>query len=176
MKTLLGIMVASMVIAGAAPARATAPAPPPVANKVFDFSGTCTDCSGTASAELTLAPTYTLGDAITPVSFVSFHYDGTDLKSAYTLLPGDVDTFGGAITNVPGGNFVLLIAKNETETFNSLVNGLWHVANPIDDFGTNATWVAGGVPEPATWAMLLAGFAGLGLVGRRGVQGARSSA
>ena len=33
--------------------------------------------------------------------------------------------------------------------------------------GFSATWSAGAVPEPSTWAMMLAGFAGLGFVGYR---------
>ena len=44
---------------------------------LFNFSGTCTDRSGTATASLVLAGSYTLGTPITSSNLVSFTYNGT---------------------------------------------------------------------------------------------------
>jgi hypothetical protein len=43
-----------------------------------------------------------------------------------------------------------------------------------DEFGIFV--IGGAVPEPSTWAMMLLGFAGLGLVGYRQTRGARPQA
>ena len=37
----------------------------------------------------------------------------------------------------------------------------------VDNVNFSVTPIASGVPEPATWAMMLLGFAGLGMMGRR---------
>ena len=52
------------------------------------------------------------------------------------------------------------------------------LAGPSSDyvFVDNVTGVSNGVPEASTWAMLLLGFAGLGLVGRRAARRAAASA
>ena len=46
-------------------------------------------------------------------------------------------------------------------------------ANSITSLSFKAT---GGVPEPSTWAMMLAGFAGLGFLGYRETAKARVAA
>ncbi len=45
----------------------------------------------------------------------------------------------------------------------------------IDDTGA-ITFAPGSIPEPSTWAMLLLGFAGLGLLGWRGKKKAQAAA
>jgi hypothetical protein len=57
----IGLAAASLAVAGALPARAVTTLPV----TIFDFSGVCSDCSGTATAELTLSPSYALGDELT---------------------------------------------------------------------------------------------------------------
>jgi hypothetical protein len=58
------------------------------------------------------------------------------------------------------GNF---IQGENTLVFN-VVNYAQPGGNPS---GLDVQFVSSAVPEPATWAMLLLGFAGLGFVGRR---------
>ena len=170
MKTLLGlgIGVAAMALTGITPAGATPPAP----DKVFDFSGTCTDCSGVAMAELTVLSSYNIGDTLTQDNFVSFHYDGTNFVPAFTVTSANFGFIGGSISAYPGFNAVT-VCGTQTPSFVSRTDGTWDVG--FNDTGTNGQWGTPGVPEPATWAMLLAGFTGLGLLGRRGVQRAPSA-
>ena len=73
----------------------------------------------------------------------------------------------GKIDSLPGFNYVSVSANNTNLSFLSLTTGSWNIGSPPPDQGTNGLWAAGGVPEPATWAMLLAGFVALGLFGRR---------
>ena len=78
-----------------------------ISNQVYDFSGTCSDCTGTATAELTLTGDYTLGSTLSSSNFISFHYDGTNLVSAFTILPSDSGFFvSGFLNTVPGSDNV----------------------------------------------------------------------
>ena len=71
--------------------------------QVYYFSGTCGDCSGTATAELTLTGDYTLGASLTTSNFLSFHYDGTNLLPAFTINSGDSGLYVfGSLTTIPG--------------------------------------------------------------------------
>ena len=95
---ILGLAMLSTPIVGAVPAEATVPVG---FDKVFDFSGQCDlDCTGEATAELTLAPSYELGDPLGSSNFISFHYDGTNALPAFTFLVSDVVTYGGSISAV----------------------------------------------------------------------------
>lgn len=139
-----------------------------IVNQVYDFSGTCSDCTGTATGELTLSG-YTLGQDITSANFVSFHYDGTDLQPSFTVLPTDSEFFvEGSLTTIPGPNDVLL--GNSDIRFQSQSNGDWCVGGSCDrDAGTPSVYNAAstGVPEPATMGLLGLGLAGAALLGRR---------
>jgi hypothetical protein len=70
----------------------------------YEFSGTCTDCTGTALATLVLQ-NYTPGDAISdPDQLVSFTYYPTDLfPTGFTILNGDPTlSIGGSVPNGDG--------------------------------------------------------------------------
>jgi hypothetical protein len=162
-KHVVVLVLASTSILGAAPAEALVAIG---SDKVFNFSGECTlDCIGEATAELTLAPSYELGDPLSSSNFISFHYDGTNALPAFTFTVGDVVAYGGSISTVPGKNSITL-ANAHGFGFISFNNpaGNWGVGS-LSDAGIQGLFTA--VPEPSTWAMMLIGFAGLGYAGYR---------
>lgn len=87
------------------------------------------------------------------------------LAGGFTSLP----TVGGPYT-APDINAALGDAYFSSGTFAlnagvNVITGTWLLAN---NQGTgDFNFIAEGVPEPSTWAMMLAGFAGLGMVGLR---------
>jgi hypothetical protein len=81
-------------------------------------------------------------------------FAGTDINQATTFLSILVDNQVGGVVK---------------DSFNALNQG-----NPAAGFPTKGFWTAslpavtgGGAPEPATWAMLIAGFGGVGGMMRR---------
>jgi len=96
-------------------------------------------------------------------SFVVAHDDGLILSIAgFGLVVNSPNPTSPTFTpfNVfnpgPAGNFAFQLDYNET--FGPPATLVWSINNVI---------VTGGVPEPATWAMMLMGFGGLGAVLRR---------
>jgi len=126
----------------------------------FNFSGTCTDCSGTATATLVLVGSYTIGTPITNSNLVSFTYNGTNLTNPFTYTPsGAIFTPTGSMTTIPGPN-AFRVETNGGEIFSSSVNGNWSVSTT--DVGTAGTWsLAGGIaatPAPPAGILLVAGL------------------
>jgi PEP-CTERM motif len=161
--------------AGAAVALFTAA--PARANVVFDFSGVCSvNCSGTATGVLTLADSYTFGTDITSADFISFDYSSSsrsfDITSADGPFidgglnaDGSVNSEGQLIIQSSAG---LPLFESFPGEFAEFVAATMPSAE-TDDVGFTFTFtlVSGAVPEPSTWAMMLLGFAGLGLAGYR---------
>ncbi len=80
---------------------------------------------------------------------------------------GTVNLDGWYKGSPPGNNFQTFIPQ--------IVDGELQVFSaPILNF--SGTPITGGVPEPSTWAMMLAGFAGLGFLGYRQAAKARAAA
>lgn len=123
----------------------------------YNFTGTCSDCSGTATATLTLGD-YTLGQAITTSNLINFTYNGTNLTSAFTISGGDPGAAAsGSITTIPGQNTVFI--SNNSNGFTSNTNGRWTVG--LADFGTTSTWTAASptaTPAPSTIVLLTLGL------------------
>ena len=102
-----------------------------------------------------------------------------------TFTDGLNGTWNGT-TNHFGGPIDFTIADLQVSDFTQNTKGYWGI---VDVLGSHGTGEAGGnlgvtttitsitpsVPEPSTWAMMLAGFAGLGYAGfRRSRQGSLS--
>lgn len=152
---LTAIGVAGLILS-ASSAQATAIALP---NQVFDFTGTCTDCTGTATAELTLAGSYTPGSTVQSLQFVSFHYDGTNLQSPFTITSPATIT-GGVASSLPGASDFSV--ANSLFLFSTHADGTWSVASAATqapaDYGTAGNFAAT-APEPAS---ILLGLPALG--------------
>jgi hypothetical protein len=86
-------------------------------------------------------------------------FAGTDINQATTFLSITVD----AVAYTSGGQ-PLTSVKDQ---FNALNNGNAFAGFPTAGFWTAQLPATGGVPEPATWAMLIAGFGGVGAMMRR---------
>jgi len=135
----------------------------------YNFSGQCTDCNGTATAQLTLLSSYVLGTSITTSNFVSFHYDGTNLISAFTINLADVGFLSGSLPATLPGPATLSVIDTTFFGFDSGITGQWNVGG--DDFGTLGVYsLAGattGAPEPGTLGVMGAGLGLLGFAARR---------
>ena len=154
----------------------------PASAAVFNFTGTCAEwvCTGGATATLTLGDSYVVGNDFTAADFVSLDYTSDSGVSFTLTADGLTNVWGGfsTFTFFPGAYNVWFkgVATNgETHdlyTYNGDGTG-WNSDNR--DEGFSFQWVGEGlgidlppeeptddVPEPASWAMMLAGF---GLVG-----------
>jgi len=128
----------------------------------YNFSGTCQDCSGTATATLTVVGTYALGTALSSSNVVSFTYNGTNLLSPFTMTPSSPNFYvSGSIANYPGTNNVTIqTTQSNSSNFFSSTNGSWAVGN-LSDFGSVSIW---GTPVPPTPAPSAGILLALGLV------------
>jgi hypothetical protein len=161
------------------------PAGATVPDETFYFTGTCADCTGDGpggevTATLVLMGYVPGGPDFLPGNFVSFSYGGSNLVPGFTLnasTPGFVlGQLIGSFSPLPGPNFMTIAwaitsPTDPTDTFTTNTDGTWTLSIPeAADGGTNGSWsltAPGAVPEPATWAMMGIGFAGLAFAGYR---------
>ena len=160
------VIAAVLALAGAfstSPARAV----------TFTFAGVCTDCAGTATAELVLND-YTLGAAIDDTNFVSFRYGGTNLLPAYTISAADLPSLSGSIDGPLPASESVVFATSDLE-FVSNTSGGWCTGARFscgDDLGASHLWSAVAddtttVPEPLTISLLGGGLLGLAALRRK---------
>jgi hypothetical protein len=175
--SLVAIALAAGLCAGAAHAT-QAPT-----TEVFDFTGTCSDCSGVATAVLTLQD-FTSG-WVSASQFVSFSYQSN--LTSFTVTTSDLDTKDFIALLIPSEmpwdtqvEVGLANGPNSTSvSFDSFMTGNWTVLGPSasvsgilvgarrsEDIGVNGVWSAASLtssaPEPASWALMILGFGGLG--------------
>jgi hypothetical protein len=120
-----------------------------------------------------LTDAYVFGSDITNADFISFSYSSSDQSHNITgaenpFIQGGLNADGS--TTGPAEELDIYIPYvNPSFAANS---GDWVLAATAYDTGvsTKFTLVSGAVPEPSTWAMMLLGFAGLGLGGYRKVK------
>jgi len=169
MRNLIRASAVAIALLSSSSAMATVVAP---SNYTFDFTGTCTDCRGTANAVLQVK-NYVLGGSLSTSNFVSFTYEGTNLLRAYTI--NQIMTLTGSIGSTPGSYAVSLTgfssAADSTYNFSTGQNGNWSTGpfNRNADQGTAGRFsvATAAVPEPATWALMLLGFGIVGFGMRR---------
>jgi hypothetical protein len=133
-----------------------------------------TTCFGYVSSNLN-PNTATLS---TPnLSAISFYWGSIDLYNEVKVLgAGNVvlGTFSGGVLPPSNGN-QSTAATNRRVSFTAgageVITGLvltsTGVAFEFDDFYADAASTTNGIPEPASWAMLIAGFGLVGAVSRR---------
>ena len=145
---------------------------------VYNFKGTCAanDCTGFGVGQLTLNTSST---TFSSSNFVSFTYM-SNLVNFTISSPTEFVTTSGSLINLPGPAQTLI--QDATYTFVSNLSGSWSVGRTVfatvdpgpiellqdDDNGPTSVWTAAaGVPEPASWAMMIAGFGAVGCAMRR---------
>jgi len=116
----------------------------------FSDTFTFTLPTGFASGSLTTV----LTGASTDVAFTTVTLNGTPLAISQS---GVVDTRSLVNASVTSGPQQLVVAGNVNP--GSPVNGPFNGA-----FGGSLSFAPGGVPEPASWALMIMGFGGLGAV------------
>lgn len=140
----------------------------------YNFQGACAanDCTGFGVGLLTLNTSST---TISASNFVGFSYMSNLVNfTIYGNTNGAMAS--GSLTALPGPDYTLF--SDNSYTFTSSSSGGWSVGRTIlisagsdEDRGATSIWAAGpaavaAVPEPATWAMMLAGFAMIGMAMR----------
>ena len=96
-------------------------------------------------------------------------YNGATVQHLTETLGGQ--TFTSADTDLPSHGFsgwqsftTTIVAKSATETLSFLAYG----NKPVPPFAlVSNVSLTGGVPEPATWAMMILGIGGIGAMARR---------
>ena len=118
-------------------------------------------------------------------SALSFSYSTTGTFAGILVVGGINDGASSIIFNPSTDDFWLFINNYATTpSFKQLgytqtsvsANNLFFTPDPGGTGSVTVTPITGSAPEPTTWAMMLAGFAGLGFLGYRRTAKARVAA
>lgn len=137
---------------------------------IYDWSGTCSSlCTGTASAVLTLADSYTPGTTLANTDFISLSFSSS--AGSYAVPGNDVfDTISGNPLPVTTGATSTFIDFTGRGTyFSTSSSGTWSYFSQGSrvSSGTDSNWTLSAVPLPASLPLLAFGFGGLGFMARR---------
>ncbi len=137
-------------------------------NQSYSFSGVCSDCTGSVTANLVLVGSYTPGTDLDSSDLVSFTYGGSDLLASFTITQATVGgLFGNIPATLPGPADVFIFSGDGVFGSSGAnrpdLSGDWCAGDGCGaDQGIKGVWAAAGVPEPAAWAMMMVGMLGLG--------------
>ena len=152
-------------------------------NSTFYFTGTCSDCTGTARATLVLT-NYNQGSSVLLSNLVSFNYAATNLVNSFNFTQADGGFFNFIVSGtipvaLPSATNFSIGFQNLAATptvkpkgatlnspfFTTLSNGVWSVADngALQDFGTAGAFSSSATPEPASFVLVAAGIAALAL-------------
>lgn len=94
------------------------------------------------------------------LNFSNILLDGVSGLFSLVTLPGSAETWACC---TPNGNGSVLLSVGEHRLTYTVTN----VSNVLGTYSGNFNFAVAPVPEPATWAMMLLGFAGIGFAMRR---------
>ena len=168
---------AVMMIAGLTPLGA---ALEPASAAVFDWSltGPAPDLGGVSfpgSGTITASPTASAG--VFDIDTITGVIDGSEITgtSAFRGADNEVFTNGFAFVSTVGISFETA-AGQSVNIFSFFGQGTPPTGNAYGEFAANpgafgvGTFTLTAVPEASTWALMLIGFAGLGMAGYRASQ------
>jgi hypothetical protein len=142
----------------AVPAKALAPA----TLSEYTFTGVCADFTGDGIGTLTLE-NYVLGQPLADGNFVSFSYHSNLIS--FSITAADLGFIQGIISGPFPSTETVTIDGDQVGSFlESNTSGFWCAGVSCEgDLGSTHSWNGAAAPEPSTWAMMLLGFAGLGI-------------
>ena len=94
------------------------------------------------------------------LNFTNILLDGVSGLFSLVTMPGSAETWACCTPN--GNGSVLLGTGQHTLTYT-----VTNTSNVLGTYSGNFNFAVAPVPEPATWAMMLLGFAGIGFAMRR---------
>jgi hypothetical protein len=153
--------VAIAAIVGVSSASAIVPV------EAFEFTGDCTDCTGTGTATLILLGGYELGTPLNIDDLYSFNYSSNLISDLY-IYDSPTATLTGVLPVGLGPADISISGVNGS--FNSSLDGAWSALYPPADMGVSGIWTSGAVtatPEPSTLSMMGISLLMIILVARR---------
>ena len=139
----------------------------------FTFTGDCSDC------ERATATLLNYGTTLNYNSFFSFTYSSSVISYTITKATVSQSSVFGDLSGAPGRKAVTILGYDPMSgvsySFVSQLSGRFDVEEltPLD-FGPDHSWAganaAADAPEPASWAMMVGGFALVGGAMRRRVR------